>query len=214
MRTTLHLVQRECEVLLCRYVLQHHSQFSSVLHGGVQTFLRLQKNSLSFVWTRCWRCSKGWLEAIPWAAERTTPLSGCQAPRIQRSTPPLPGICFERSDRGATQKPADFGSPAASGWWCTAKQEQHLKLEQLAAACRPCDQSCYWWVKNGEAAHLPGSHTHPQVLVENRVDGVGFDTRLSLAMPGCVWQQVSLHITNTDSTETQWVSQKPQNTSL
>lgn len=58
------------------------------------------------------------------------------------------------------------------------------------------------------------SQTHPQVLVENRVDGVGFDTRLPLAMPGCIWQQVSLHITNTQSKETQSDSQKPESTSL
>lgn len=47
------------------------------------------------------------------------------------------------------------------------------------------------------------SQTHPQVLVENRVDGVGFGTRFSLAVPGCIWQQVSLHITITESKETQ-----------
>lgn len=52
-----------------------------------------------------------------------------------------------------------------------------------------------------KAPQNSGSQTHPQVLVEDRVDGVGFDTRLSLAMPGCIWQQVSLHITNTESTE-------------
>lgn len=54
-----------------------------------------------------------------------------------------------------------------------------------------------------QAPQNSGSQTHPQILVENRVDGVGFDTRLSLAMPGCIWQQVSLHIPNTQSTETQ-----------
>lgn len=39
--------------------------------------------------------------------------------------------------------------------------------------------------------------THPQILVENRINGVGLDARLPLALPWRVWQQVSLHITST-----------------
>ena len=40
---TLHLVQRQHEVLLCRYVLQHDRQFSFILHCGVHTALHLHK---------------------------------------------------------------------------------------------------------------------------------------------------------------------------
>lgn len=38
---TLHLIQRQHEVLLCRNILQHHSQFSFVLHCRVYTVLHL-----------------------------------------------------------------------------------------------------------------------------------------------------------------------------
>lgn len=41
---TLHLVQRQREVLLCRYVLQHHSQLSFILHCGVYVALHLHKH--------------------------------------------------------------------------------------------------------------------------------------------------------------------------
>lgn len=40
---TLYLVQRQHEVLLCRYVLQHDGQLSFVLHGGVQAALQLHR---------------------------------------------------------------------------------------------------------------------------------------------------------------------------
>lgn len=39
--------------------------------------------------------------------------------------------------------------------------------------------------------------THPQILIENRINGVGLDARLPLALSWRIWQQVSLHITST-----------------
>lgn len=93
------------------------SKFSSIYR---------KQDSIRFfwVWLRGSGCQKGWFEALPWAAARTTPLSECQAPRCRKSTPPLPGICSVRSDRGATQRPADSESPAESGWWHTAKNQE------------------------------------------------------------------------------------------
>lgn len=42
---TLHLVQRQHEVLFRRYVLQHHRQLPSVLHGRVHAALGLQEET-------------------------------------------------------------------------------------------------------------------------------------------------------------------------
>lgn len=42
-RCTLYLIQRLHEVLLCRYVPQHHSQFPFILHRGVHTAHHLHK---------------------------------------------------------------------------------------------------------------------------------------------------------------------------
>lgn len=42
---TLHLIQRQHEVLLWRDVLEHHRQLPSVLHGGVHAALRLQEET-------------------------------------------------------------------------------------------------------------------------------------------------------------------------
>lgn len=53
--------------------------------------------------------------------------------------------------------------------------------------------------KTGQNLQKDCSHTHPQVLVENRVDGIGLDARLPLALPGRIWQQVCLHITNKEN---------------
>lgn len=49
--------------------------------------------------------------------------------------------------------------------------------------------------------------TDPQILVENRVIGVGFDARLPLALSWHVREQVSLHITAMK--QTQWLNRAP-----
>jgi len=44
-KCTFNLVQRQREVFLCRYVLQHDSQLSFIMHGGVDIAVRLHKQS-------------------------------------------------------------------------------------------------------------------------------------------------------------------------
>lgn len=39
--------------------------------------------------------------------------------------------------------------------------------------------------------------TNPQILIKDRVNGVGLDRRLPLALPWHIWEQVRLHITVT-----------------
>lgn len=113
--STLYLVQREHEVLLCRYVLQHDRQFTFILHGGVYAAIHLNTHILTL--SNTFLCTRWTYRSrhIPSAAGRTTPLSESQTPRSQRSAPPLPGSCCVRSGRGATQTPAGFVSPAGSG---------------------------------------------------------------------------------------------------
>lgn len=65
---------------------------------------------------------------LPWAAGHTTPLFRCQAPRSQRSAPTPPGNCCAQTGRGATQTPAGFGSPAASGLSHTTQPRKTLTL--------------------------------------------------------------------------------------
>lgn len=55
---------------------------------------------------------------------------------------------------------------------------------------------------------LSFSATDPQILVENRVNGVSLNARLPLALSWRIWQQVSLHIAAMK--KTQWLSCVPQ----
>lgn len=71
----------------------------------------------------------------------------------------------------------------------TRRSPPHFLLANMFSDTKHTDDDC----KN---LQKDCSHTHPQVLVESRVDGIGLDARLPLALPGRIWQQVCLHITN------------------
>lgn len=214
---TLYLVQRQHEVLVCRDVLQHHGQFSFVLHCGVYAAFHLHKHSQHVPLCLCvCLCTnrRGWFLLLPWAEEHTTPLSGCRAPRSQRSAPPLPGSCCVQTGRGATRTPEGIESPAASGWSRTARHRETgawgLNVLDLSLYCSThlqLQQTWWWWgalLQTGIDPHCTcfiatvlttETDTHPQVLIENGVDGVGLDARLPLALPWHIRQQVRLHVT-------------------
>lgn len=208
---TVYLVQRQREVLLCRYVPQHDGQFPFILHCGIYTVLHLHKQHSQTTQNTCighafyitqkkkkkettmCRC---WFRPIPLAAERTTPQSGSRARRCRTTAPLLRGSCCVRSGRGATRRPAGFASPAASGWSHTTEQETRKK-----------QSSTIWIQLHVELIAWRLKVTDPQILSENRANGVGLDARLPLALSRRVRQQVGLHVTAMKAT--QEISQAP-----
>lgn len=78
------------------------------------------------------------------------------------------------------------------------RSHPHFLLANMFSDTKYTDDDCKKpkRKKMGQNLQKDCSHTHPQILIENRVDGIGLDARLPLALPGHIWQQVCLHITN------------------
>ncbi len=198
---TLYLVQRQWEVLLCRYVLQNDGQFSFILHCGVYAALHLHKHNFCSFWTcvlvcACIMSKKKKMLLI------LGPTLGCRAyhSSIWESN--------SQESKVSSTSPRKLLCPNRS--WCHTDtcSVRVSSCEWLITYYTPQDehelnQNSFKPFKFVFIKFFSG--TDPQALIENRINGVGLDARLPLALSWRIWQQVRLHIAA--MTKTQWLSQ-------